>query len=35
MDKNGINYVLFNQDDAKCRNVSSRTIEEITIMAKK
>ena len=35
LDKNGINYVLFNQDDAKCRRVKSRTIEEITIKAKK
>lgn len=34
LDKNGINYVLFNQNDAKCRKVSSRTIEEITIKAK-
>ena len=35
LDKTGVNYVLFNQDDAKCSKVKSRTIEEITIKAKK
>lgn len=34
LDKNGLNYVIFNQSDAKCTKVLCRTIEEVTIKAK-
>jgi len=33
LDKEGVNYVLFNQDDVRCTNVTSHTIEKIDIIA--
>ena len=34
LDKDGLNYVIFNQSDAKCIRVLCRTIEEVNIKAK-
>ena len=34
LDKDGVNYVIFNQSDAKCTRVLCRTIEEVNIIAK-
>ena len=34
LDKKGVNYVIFNQSDAKCIKVLCRTIEEVNIKAK-